>query len=71
MNGILEGIYFLVALGTFIVIAIYFMLIKDDSTVRSSKRILNKFKPDNTAPKLTKMIEFRKNKENLSKYIIE
>lgn len=39
--------------------------------MRSSKYILNKFEPDNTAPKLTEMIEFHKNNKNLSKYNVD
>lgn len=71
MNGILEAVCFLTVLIVFMVVVIYFVLRKSSSTVQSSKYILNKFEPDNTAPKLTEMIEFHKNNRKLSKYNIK
>lgn len=71
MNGIIEAICFLVILIIFMIMVMYFMLKKSSSAVHSSRCILNKFEPDNTAPKLTDMIEFHKNNQNLNKYNIE
>lgn len=71
MNGIFEAICFLAILIIFMIVVMYFTLKRTSSAVRSSRYILNKFEPDNTAPKLTEMIEFHKNNENLSKYNVE
>lgn len=71
MNGIFEAVVFLAILVIFMIVVMYFTLKRTSSNVRSSKYILNKFEPDNTAPKLTEMIEFHKNNENLSKYNVE
>lgn len=71
MNWILGAICFFAMLVIFVAVLIYCVLKRSSSSVRSSKYILNKFEPDNTAPKLTEMIEFHKNSKNLSKYNIE
>lgn len=71
MNGVFLAIGFLTILIIFMVVVIYFTLKKTSSAVRSSKYILNKFEPDNTAPKLTDMIKFHKTNKNLSKYNVE
>ena len=71
MNGILGAIIFLAILIVLMVAVILFVLKGSSCAVSSSKYILNKFEPDNTAPKLTEMIDFHKNNENLSKYNIE
>lgn len=71
MYGILGAICFLSVLIIFTALVIYFTLRKSSSAVRSSRYILNKFEPDNTAPKITEMIEFHKNNDGLSKYNIE
>ena len=55
----------------FIAVAMYFILKKSSSSVRSSRYVINKFKPDNTEPKLTEMIEFHKNNKTLSKYSLK
>lgn len=71
MNEILQAICFLSGLAIFVIVIMYFSLKKNSSTVHASRYILNKFEPDNTAPKLTEMIEFYKNNDKLSKYNIE
>lgn len=64
----LAAICFLSALVIFVIVIMYFTLKRSSSTVHASKYILNKFESDNTAPKLTEMIEFHKNNHKLSKY---
>lgn len=71
MDGILEAIVFLSILVIFMIIVIYFTLRKNSRAVNASKYILNKFEPDNTAPKLTEMIEFHKNNNKLNKYKVD
>ena len=71
MDGILEAIVFLSILVIFMIIVIYFTLRKNSRAVNASKYILNKFEPDNTAPKLTEMIEFHKNNDKLNKYKVD
>lgn len=71
MHGILGAISFLTVLIIFMVVVMYFTLRKSSITVHSCRRILNKFESDNTAPKLTEMIEFHKNNNGLSKYNIK
>lgn len=71
MNEILEAILFLSVLVIFVIAMTYLILKRTSSTAQASKYILNKFEPDNTAPKLTEMIEFHKNNDQLSKYNIE
>lgn len=48
----------------------YFALRKCSEISRLSKYILNNFEPDNTAPKITELIEFHKENEKV-KYIID
>lgn len=45
------------------------ILIKDTIVSKCSKYTINKFEPDNTAPKLTDMIAYHKTHEK-TKYII-
>lgn len=71
MNGILAAICFLSVLVIFVIMIMYFTLKRSSSTVHVSKYILNKFESDNTAPRLTEMIEFYKNNHKLSKYNVE
>lgn len=71
MQGIFEAIIFLMMLIIFMVVVMYFTLRKSSIAVRAGKHILNKFEPDNTAPKLTEMIEFHKKNNELSKYNIK
>jgi hypothetical protein len=71
MNGILAAICFLSVLVIFVIVIMYFTLKRSSSTVHTSKYILSKFKLDNTASKLTEMIDFYKNNHKLSKYNVE
>ena len=68
MENILITILFLIILTVFMIIAVYYILRKDSDTVALSKYILNKFEPDNTAPKITELIEFHKENKELNKY---
>lgn len=52
------------------VATMYFALRKCSEISRLSSSILNKFEPDNTAPKITELIEFHKANEKV-KYIID
>lgn len=70
MNEILMAIIFLTVLFAIVTVVIYFVLKRSSNEVSCSKYILNKFEPDNTASKITEMIEFHKNNKNLSKYNI-
>lgn len=71
MNEVLMAICFLSILIIFMVITIHFALKKSSDATKTSKYILNKFEPDNTAPKLTEMIEFHKSNSKLSKYNVK
>lgn len=70
MNWILCAIGFLIILIVFTVLTVYFVLRKSSCTSYSSKYILNKFEPDNTAPKISELIEFHKANEAV-KYNID
>lgn len=67
---ILAAICFISILVITFIITLYVVLKKDSNSVISSRNILNKFEPDNISPKLTKMIEFHKQHEELKKYNI-
>lgn len=71
MNEIFVAICFLIVLIITVIIALRINLNKYNSNVHASRYVLNKFEPDNTAPKLTKMIEFHKNNEFLNKYNVK
>lgn len=71
MNEIFVAICFLIVLIITVIIALRTNLNKCNSNVHASRYVLNKFEPDNTAPKLTKMIEFHKNNEFLNKYNVK
>lgn len=71
MNWIVGAICFLALLFIIMAIVMYCVLKRSSYSVQSSKYVLNKFEPDNTAPKLTEMIEFHKEHKHLSKYNIE
>lgn len=51
-------------------VTMYFALRKCSEISRLSNSILNKFEPDNTAPKITELIEFHKANEKV-KYIVD
>lgn len=70
MNEILMAILFLTVLAAVVTVVVGLALKRSSKEVCSSRHILNNFQPDNTAPKLTEMIEFHKNNGNLSKYNI-
>lgn len=69
-------VWFLYAIGAiavFVVVVIltmYFVLRKSNQINYSSEYILNKFEPDNTAPKITELIEFHRENDTV-KYIID
>ena len=71
MYGILTGMLFLLILVIVVIMTLYFSLKEYNHNVNASKYILNKIKPDNSAPKLTDVIEFYKDHEELNKYIIK
>lgn len=71
MNGILATICLLSALVIFVIVIMYFTLKRSSSIVHTSKCILNKFETNNTAPKLTEMIDFYKSNHKLSKYNVK
>lgn len=60
MNWIVYTLCFIAVLAIFIAISIYSVLGRGKSTNRSSKYIVNMFEPDNTAPRLTELIDFHK-----------
>ena len=70
MIWIFCAIGFLVLLVLFTVLTIYLVLKKSSCTNNSSEHILNKFEPDNSAPKITEMIEFHMVNEDI-KYKID
>jgi len=71
MNWIICALVFIAMLVIFTSTTIYFALKKTSTSTYSSRYILNKFEPDNTAPKLTEMIEFHKANKDLKKYTID
>lgn len=70
MSQILIVAIFLISLILLNIVLIILLLKPMNKKIESSKYILNKFEPDNTAPKLTEMIEFHKNNRDLNKYNI-
>lgn len=60
MNSFFYAVLFLTVLTAATAITIYFALKKESNKNRYSKYVLNKFEPDNTAPKITELIEFHK-----------
>ena len=70
MSWILCAVAFFIILILFTVFTVYFILLNISCSSISSKYILNKFEPDNTAPKITELIEFHKNNETI-KYNID
>ena len=67
MSWILGAICFLTILIVFMIVTTYFVLKRSSCSVHASKYILNKFELDNTAPKLTEMIEFHNNNKYLTR----
>ena len=70
MALILSAVIWMVVLIVAIAIAMFILLNKDSDKSRYSKYVVNKFEPDNTAPKLSELIEYHKSKDSI-KYIIE
>lgn len=60
MNEIEVSIIFFVLLIAVISLTMYWILKKPSDVGSFSKGIITKFEPDNTAPKLTDMIDFHK-----------
>lgn len=71
MNTIAFIVVSSVLIGLIYVILIFTLLREKGSTFNPGLYIINKFEPDNTAPKLTDMIEFHQQKENKIKYKID
>jgi len=65
MSWILGAIGFIAVLVLTVVLTIYFSLQKNTVNSESSKYIINKFEPDNTAPKITELIEYHKSHETI------
>lgn len=62
------AICFLLVIVTIVATSLQMNLRKSSEQIHSSKYILNKFEPDNTAPKLTQMIDFHENNDIFKKY---
>lgn len=69
MNWTLYTIGFIIILIIFTSLTIYFSLKKNSDVNSSSRYILNNFEPDNTAPKITELIEFHKKNEKVKYHI--
>ncbi len=61
MSQILIVTIFIISLILLNIVLIILLLKPMSKKIESSKYILNKFESNNTAPKLTEMIEFHKN----------
>lgn len=53
-----------------IIVLMYMLLGKDTDKSKDSKHIINKFEPENTAPRITELIDYHKTKSKI-KYMIE
>lgn len=71
MIGVLGAIGFIVVLFIAMVVAMYVLLRKPGADNELSKYIVNHFEPDNTAPKLTELIEYHKASDRKIKYNIK
>ncbi len=71
MIGVLGAIGFVVVLFVVMVVFIYVLLRKPGTNNEISKYVLNHFEPDNTAPKLTDLIEYHKTTGRKIKYNIK
>lgn len=67
--GLIVGAVILILI-LFLIVSMYLLLGKDSDNSKYSKYILDEFEPENTAPKITELVEYHKSKENI-KYIIE
>lgn len=70
MEWILLAVLSIVIFVIVTVVTMYYALRKCSEISRLSGSILNKFEPDNTAPKITELVEFHKANEKV-KYIID
>ncbi len=71
MIGVFGAIGFIVILFIAIVVIIYTLLRKSGENNELSKYVVNHFEPDNTAPKLTELIEHHKTSNRKIKYNIK
>lgn len=71
MIWILVAACFVIILAVFTVVVMYFALKRRSDSVLASRYIVSRFEPDNTATKLSDMIDFHKRHKGLSKYNIE
>jgi hypothetical protein len=71
MIGVLGAIGFVVVLFITMVVVMYALLRKPGANNELSKYVLNHFEPDNTAPKLTELIEYHKTAGRKIKYNIK
>lgn len=69
MNGVFCIISFIFVLIIFVALTMYLVLKKISHIRSSSEYIVNRFEPDNTASKLTELIEFHKLNQNTKYYI--
>lgn len=69
MEKVLCIVIFIVLIGVSFAISFFSNFKKENRPFCSSKNILNKFEPDNTAPKINELIEF--DKKNRKKYNIK
>lgn len=71
MIGVFGAIGFIVVLFIAMVVVMYVLLRKPGANNELSKYVLNHFEPDNTAPKLTELIEYHKTSGRKIKYNIK
>lgn len=70
MGWILSVIIIIALAVVLIALTMYFVVGKSSQIRASSIYIINAFEPDNTAPKITELIEFHKSHKSI-KYIID
>lgn len=71
MNSVLGSVALIIIMIIIVTIMMFFILRKVTLNSDSSKNIVNSFEPDNTAPKITEMVEFHKNNEKIKYKIRE
>lgn len=65
------GVIVIVSLTAAIMIFVMYLVVGKSSRIRASSiYIINAFEPDNTAPKITELIDFHKSHEKV-KYIVD
>lgn len=70
MSWILGAIVFLVLLSSVVALGMRIALKNTGNKYETSRYIVNKFEPDNTAPMMTELINYHKNNEE-TKYKVE